>query len=301
MLCTDDTHPDDLVHGHLDLIIKKGLKNGIPFFKLIRAATLNPVLHYSLNVGFLRIGDPADFIIIDNPDNFNVLSTYINGINVASNGISLFETQTSPVVNNFNCSFISSDSLQIIPNGNNIKVINAVDGELLTYCTISPPLIKNNNIISDIENDILKIVIINRYKKSSPSIGFVKNFGLKKGAIASSISHDSHNIIAVGTSDDDIIRIVNKVIENKGGIAAGDENELKFLVLEIAGLMTRSNAETVAKKYSEVNKKAKELGSKLTAPFMTLSFMTLLVIPEIKIYDKGLFDVRSFKPTSLFA
>ncbi len=300
MFCTDDCHPDDLVKGHINKIISRAVKNGADVFDVISAATKNPKEHYNLNVGLLQVGDPADFIVVNNLEDFDVKKTYINGDLVYDNGKVLLEKLQEQIVNNFNCKPISVSDILVPEKGKKIQVIVAKDGDLLTGKETIIPRVENGNIISDIERDILKIVVVNRYKDSQPQVGFIKNFNLKKGAIAGSIAHDSHNIIAIGTNDTEIVNAINKVIENTGGIVACCGNEIKYLKLNVAGLMSTGEAEEVAIKYHEVQTMAKEMGSKLTAPFMTMAFMALLVIPELKIGDKGLFNVSKFDFTSLF-
>ncbi len=300
MFCTDDCHPDDLVKGHINKIISRAVKNGADIFDVISAATKNPKEHYNLNVGLLQVGDPADFIIVNNLEDFDVRKTYINGDLVYDNGEVLLEKLTEQVVNNFKCKPISVSNILVPEIGKKIQVIVANDGDLMTGKETVVPTVDNGNIVSDVKRDILKIVVVNRYKDSKPQVGFIKNFNLKKGAIAGSIAHDSHNIIAIGTNDNEIVNAINKVIENTGGIVACSGNMVKYLKLDVAGLMSTGEAEDVADKYYEVHTMAKEMGSKLTAPFMTMAFMALLVIPELKIGDKGLFDVSKFDFTSLF-
>ena len=300
MFCTDDCHPDDLVKGHINKIISRAVKKGADVFNVISAATKIPKEHYKLNVGLLQIGDPADFIVVNNLEDFNVEKTYINGNLVYDNGKVLLEKLSEKTINNFKCNPISESDITVPAKSSKIKVIIAKDGDLFTEKEIISPTIENGYVISDITRDILKIVVVNRYNDSIPQVGFIKNFNLKKGAIAGSIAHDSHNIIAIGTSDIEIVNAVNKVIKNKGGIVACSGNEFKYLKLNVAGLMSTDEAEEVAGKYNEVHTMAKEMGSKLTAPFMTMAFMALLVIPELKIGDKGLFDVSKFDFTSLF-
>ncbi len=300
MFCTDDCHPDDLVKGHINKIISRAVKNGADIFDVIAAATKNPVEHYNLNVGLLQIGDPADFIIVNNLEDFDVEKTFINGQLVFENGNVLLEKIPEKAINNFKCKPIIVNDIVITETGSKIQIIVAKDGDLLTGKEVVEPTIKNGNVVSDIARDILKIVVVNRYKDKKPQIGFIKNFNLKKGAIAGSIAHDSHNIIAIGTNDNDIVTAINKVIENTGGIVACNENIIKDLKLDVVGLMSTGEAEDVADKYHELDIMAKEMGSKLTAPFMTMAFMALLVIPELKIGDKGLFNVSKFDFTTLF-
>ncbi|MBI5218203.1 MAG: adenine deaminase [Bacteroidia bacterium] len=303
MLCTDDSHPEDIIReGHIDKIIKAGIAKGIDIFNLLKTATINPVKHYNLNVGLLQAGDPADFIVVDNLNDFNVLQTYINGIKLFDKGKLHFKLRGNPIeINNFKRTSVLSSDLKIKALSNNIRVIVVEDGELLTKSNIYPATIANGYAVQDINNDILKIVVLNRYDdESKPASGFIKNIGLKRGAIGTSIAHDSHNLIVTGTNDIDIINCFNILIENKGGLAACCGSESMSLPLEVAGLMSNKDGIAVAEKYNLLKQKAHEYGSNLKAPFMTLSFMSLLVIPELKLGDKGLFDVKKFEYTSLF-
>ena len=301
MFCTDDCHPDDLIKGHINKIMARAVAKGANIFDVIIAATKTPKEHYNLNTGLLQKGDPADIIIVNNLTDFDVEKTYIDGKLVFSQGKVLLEKQTEYAINNFKCKPIYSNDIIVENTGKKIQVIVAKDGDLLTGKEITEPTVIENKIVSDTARDILKIVVLNRYRESKPQVGFIKNFKLKKGAIAGSIAHDSHNIIAIGTTDEEIVLAINKVIENSGGIVACNAGEYKDLKLNVAGLMSTEDAEFVAEQYEKVHTMAKELGSELTAPFMTMAFMALLVIPELKIGDKGLFDVNKFEFTSLFA
>ncbi len=300
MLCTDDCHPDDLVKGHINLLIKRGLEKGIDLFDLLTVACVNPVRHYNLNVGLVQAGDPADFIIVDDLENLNVLETHINGKKVYSNGKALFEYKAGKPVNNFKREKISENDLLVKDNGKNIRVIKCFDGQLFTSSIVVKPNTRNSQVISDIKNDYLKLVVVNRYINSEPAIGFINGFGFKDGAVAQSIAHDSHNIIAIGTNDEDLLKVINTVISLKGGIAISEKRNIHQLHLEIAGLMSSENGEKIAAKYAKLNNLAKSLGSSFKSPLMTLSFMALMVIPELKLGDKGLFDVNAFSPVSLF-
>ena len=309
MLCTDDSHPDTLIHeGHIDKLIRRGQEKGLDIYHLIRAAAINPVEHYGLNVGLLREGDPADFIIVDNLKSFNVLSTFIEGNCVYDNGKVLFPMGQVSAKNVFNRNKISIDDVKLaVPPaeepgepGKKIRVIVARDGELITGQELALPEVENGNLVSDPARDILKMVVLSRYADDPAQIGFIKNIGLKKGAIASSIAHDSHNIIAVGATDKDIVEAVNRLVENRGGIVVGTAENLLDLPLEVAGLMSTLNGEDVASRYRLLNEEARRLGTSLTSPFMTLAFMSLLVIPELKLGDKGLFDVAKFEFVELF-
>ncbi|MGB9770897.1 MAG: adenine deaminase [Candidatus Kapaibacteriota bacterium] len=301
MFCTDDLHPFDLINGHINLLVKKAIHNGYDLFDVLQAVSLNPITHYNIPVGMLRVGEDADFIVVDNLNNFNIIETYIQGNLVYKNGSTLFEIGNYSTINNFNAKFKQNDDFVIKHESNSkIRIIEVIDGSLLTNQLIDYPKIHNGFIVSDTERDILKIAVVNRYENTKPSVGFIKNFGLIKGAVATSIAHDSHNIIVIGTTDEWITKAVNLVIEHKGGIAFVDENSEDILPLPIAGLMTNEDITFVAKKYNEIEGKVKSLGSRLASPLMTISFMSLLVIPSLKIGDRGLFDVNSFSFVNLF-
>ena len=300
MFCTDDCHPDDLVQGHINKIISRAVKKGADLFDVLAAATKNPKEHYNLNTGLLQLGDAADFIVVDNLEDFNVIQTYIEGELVFDNGNILLKRIEEKAINNFNCNPITVSDIEVKSKGETIQVIVAKDGDLLTGKEVIHPSVENGKIISNASKDILKIAVVNRYRDAKPQVGFVRNFNLKQGAIAGSIAHDSHNMISIGTNDEDMVKAINQVIENKGGIVAVNGTDIKSLKLNVAGLMSIEEAEEVARKYQEVHDMAKSLGSDLTAPFMTMAFMALLVIPDLKIGDKGLFDVSKFEFTSLF-
>ena len=305
MFCSDDKHPDNLVEGHINLLVKRALaKYPDLLFETLQMACVNPVLHYNLPVGLLREGDPADFIVIDNLQDFKVKQTYLNGEIVAEHGISKIENLPSDIVNNFNCktkkiedfAYENSELEQSM-----IKVIEVLDGQLITLKTEHNPKISDGFVVSDTERDILKIVVVNRYQNAPPAIGFIKNFGLKEGAIASSVAHDSHNIIAVGVDDESICEAVNMIIEARGGVSAiNGKGQKNILKLPIAGIMSDRDGYEIAKEYSAIDQFAKQLGCTLASPFMSLSFMALLVIPNLKLSDLGLFDGEKFAFTSLF-
>ncbi len=300
MFCSDDKHPDSLVEGHIDKLCARAITKGIDLFKVLQAACINPVHHYKLDVGLLQEGDAADFIIVNNLQEFKVHQTYINGELVAEDGKTFIKPVLVQLINNFSANEISEDDVKIYADSfsfinQQIPVIEALDGQLITNKIFTEPIIKNNEIGSDVINDILKIVVVNRYKTAPVAKAFIKNFGLKKGAIASSVAHDSHNIIAVGCSDAAITKAINLIIQKKGGVSCvDDESNEKIIPLPVAGLMSVDDGYKVAADYSDIDKMAKSLGSNLSAPFMTLSFMALLVIPHIKLSDKGLFDGDSF-------
>jgi len=299
MFCSDDKHPDDLVKGHINGLVKRALDLGYDKMKVLKVASLNPVKHYGLDVGLLRKGDYADFIVIDNFKDFNILKTYINGQLVAEEGKTLLPKISVGIINHFKVREKRDSDFMVKKGGEKIYVIQAIDGQLVTEKVQEAPLISDDYIVSDPERDILKLTVVNRYEDVPPAIAFIKNFGLNRGAIASSVSHDSHNIIAVGVSDKDIAKAVNLVIKNKGGLSIVYDDVEDVLPLPIAGLMTDEDGFRTAKRYSNLDKLTKGLGSNLRAPYMTLSFMALLVIPKLKLSDKGLFDGEKFEFTDL--
>lgn len=300
MLCSDDRHPDDLVKGHINLIVKRALKKGYDLFDVLRSCTINPALHYNLDTGLLRAGDDADFIIADDLENLNILETWVRGEKIAENGRSLIHHVTEIPVNRFDTDPVSPVELLVEASGTKIKVITATDGELITGSMLADAKIRDGFVIADPEHDILKIVVKNRYMNTPVSVGFINGFGIKKGAVASCVAHDSHNIIAAGCDDESIAEAINMIIAEKGGIAVAGPEEKLVLPLPFAGIMTGEDGYTAATLYETINKGAINLGSTLKAPFMTLSFMALLVIPELKISDKGLFDGKSFTFTEIF-
>lgn len=303
MFCSDDKHPDDLIVGHINLLCQRAVAKGFDVFKILKMACINPVKHYKMNIGLLQENDPADFIVVENLVDFKVLQTYIGGELVAENGQSFVKHVDFEKPNNFNTSKKEAADFEISGSAENssvseqakqIRVIEALEGQLITNEIHHKPKIENGKILPDIENDILKMAVVNRYQDTKPAIAFIKNFGLKKGAIASSVAHDCHNIVVVGTSDEEICKAVNILIENKGGVCAVNGSESKSLALPVAGIMSDQNGWEAGRLYQEIDAMSKELGSNLKAPFMTLSFMALLVIPDLKLSDKGLFSGNSF-------
>lgn len=299
MFCSDDKHPDDLIIGHINQFCARAVAKNIDVFKVLQAACINPVKHYNLDVGVLKEGDAADFILVEDLKEFKTLQTYINGELVFDNGISHIKPVAFKNINHFSCDKKTVSEFRVQSSAKQIRVIEALDGQLVTNEIKEDVLIENGNLVSNIEKDILKIAVVNRYQNQKPAIAFIKNFGLKQGAIASSVGHDSHNIIAVGVSDETICKAVNLIIENKGGICAVSHSEEKIVPLPIAGIMSDKDGQTIGKQYAELDMMAKQLGSKLHAPYMTLSFMALLVIPSLKLSDKGLFNGTDFKFVSL--
>jgi len=300
MFCSDDKHPDDLIVGHINLLCARAVAKGIDVFKVLQSACVNPVTHYKMNVGLLKKNDAADFIVVEDLVDFKVLQTYINGELVAKNGESFVKQVPFETPNNFNITSKEISDFAVSGSGSKIRVIEALEGQLITNEIHHKSLIIDGKIVSDTENDILKIAVVNRYQNTKPAIAFIKNFGLKKGAIASSVAHDCHNIVVVGTSDTEICNAVNLIIKNTGGVCAVNGSENKMLPLPVAGIMSDKNGWETGKLYQEIDAMAKELGSNLKAPFMTLSFMALLVIPSLKLSDKGLFDGIKFEFTNIF-
>lgn len=303
MFCSDDKHPNDLVVGQIDRIVSRSIAYGYDLFDVLNAACVNPVQHYGLYVGLLQPGDPADFIVVNNLSDFKVMQTYINGTLVAENGKSLIKRVDAEIVNNFNTwpKHVSDFEIEVDDSAPVIRVIEAHDGQLITGELREPGKCLDSKIISNTENDVLKLAVVERYGNSKPAVAFIRNFGLTKGAIASCVAHDSHNIIAVGVSDNDICEAVNAIIKNKGGISVVHNGKVEALPLPVAGIMTTEDGYKTAEHYTKLDAKAKELGTQLHAPFMTLSFMALLVIPQLKLSDKGLFDGSKFKFVDLIA
>jgi len=294
MFCSDDKHPDDLILGHINQLCARAVAKGMDIFKILQMACINPAHHYKMDVGLLKENDAADFIVVEDLVNFKVKQTYINGELVAENGQSFVQHVAFEKPNNFNTSAKTLNDFEVPSNAKTIRVIEALEGQLITneiHCT---PKIQDGNLVSDVDNDILKMAVVNRYQNEKPAIAFIKNFGLKKGAIASSVAHDCHNIVVVGTSDEEILSAVNLIIENTGGICAVNGEMKKSLALPVAGIMSDKDGWETGRLYQEIDAMAKELGSSLKAPFMTLSFMALLVIPDLKLSDKGLFSGNSF-------
>jgi adenine deaminase len=300
MFCCDDKHPDNLIESHINDHVKRALKHGHDLYDVLRAASYNVIKHYNLPIGLLQVGDNADFIEIDNIEKFNILKTFINGNVVAENGKSFITSVNAPIVNNFNCSLKQKSDFELKNESEKIRVIECLDGQLITNELYVNSFSVDGSEESNVEQDILKMAVVNRYNDAPIAKAFIKNVGLKHGAIASCVAHDCHNIVVVGTNDDDMCKAVNLIIKAKGGISLANGNEELVLELPIAGIMTNQAAEEVAEAYTKLDKRAKALGSKLRAPYMSLSFMALLVIPELKLSDKGLFNGKRFEFTNVF-
>lgn len=297
MFCSDDKHPDDLMKiGHVNSLAKRAVAKGHNPLKVLKICSYVPIKHYKLDVGLLQEDDKADFVIVDNLKDLTIKETYINGIKVAENGKPTFPRYVpNTLINQFVAQKITQSQLKALPTGEKLRVIVVEDGQLFTKLKLFTPKIEMGNVVSDVEQDVLKMVVYNRFQPSYLAIGFIKNIGLASGAMASTVAHDSHNIIAVGTSDAEIVSAINQIIDSKGGILACDGNKTSLLSLPVAGLMSDAEGSEIALRYEKADTMAKQLGSTLSSPFMTLAFMSLLVIPEIKLGDKGLFDVNKFE------
>lgn len=301
MFCSDDKHPDDLVKGHINQIVARAIKDGFNLYDVLRIACVNPRKHYSLKSGLLTMDRPADFILVEDLNSFTVKEVYVSGQMVAKDGNYLPEPKPISIINQFHARPIKKEDLRLSALTSQLSIIQAIDGQLITNKISHPAYILDGYAVSDARNDVLKIVVINRYQPSAPAIGFVRGFGLKSGAIASCVAHDSHNIIAVGVDDESLTTVINKVIAQNGGIAACLHQFVLGLELPIAGIMSNLDGQSVAKSYSLIDHFVrKDLKSTLKAPFMTLSFMALPVIPSLKMTDKGLFDGDRFEWTPVF-
>jgi len=299
MFCSDDKHPDDLAIGHINQLAARSIKLGYELHDILRASSVHAVQHYGLDTGLLQEGDPADFVVLKDINSVSVRETWINGTCVYRDGNVLFDTVKASIINNFVSRNIKKAELKkkttAAGKTQEVPVIVARDGELITEKFIESLTIADGTILPDPDRDILKVVVVNRYEKSEPAVGFIKNFGIKNGAIASSVAHDSHNIIAVGSSDEHLARVINKIMDEKGGIAVSDASGVDILPLPVGGIMTNRNGKDTAESYKRLTQKAIDLGSTLNSPFMTISFMALLVIPKLKMSDKGLFDAENFE------
>jgi adenine deaminase len=296
-IVSDDKNPKDLLNGHLNESVKKAVDLGIDLIKAIEMVTINPAAHYDLDGGSIVTGSQADFVIIDNLHDFNILKTYIAGECVFDGENVLFDVEDVEFENTINADKKSHADFDICFDGDEceVNVIECIDGDLLTKKTTAKLAVKDGIVQPDIFQDVLKISVVERYGSNNVANAFIKGFGLKKGAMASSISHDSHNIVVVGYSSEMMAEAVNKVIDNKGGLAVVSEDFEDSLSLPIAGLMSNEDGHDIAKKLTILQKMASALGCKLTAPFMTMAFMSLLVIPSLKLSDRGLFDGDNFE------
>ena len=300
MLCSDDKHPDEFLLGHINQLAARAIASGRDLMNVLQVACVNPVDHYSLDVGLLRVGDPADFIVVEDLAEFKVAETYIAGQLLARNGECLMPAAETETLNNFVAHPIEVSQLEVRAEGNQVRVIQAIEGQLITREVIRDCCVEDGKVVADLENDVLKIVVANRYKKAPPQVALVTGFELNQGALAGSVAHDSHNIVAIGTNDEDLVAAINAVIQHRGGLAVSGNGQTDVLPLPVAGLMSTESCESVGETYGQLDCRIKEFGTPLRAPFMTLSFMALLVIPSLKISDRGLFDGDRFEFVSLF-
>jgi len=295
LFCTDDCHPDELQTHYIDDLVRRSLKKGYSIQNIITACTKNAIDHYELNVGFLKTGDCADFIVVDNLENFTVLKTFLDGVEVFDGVQVNVQKKNETSINNFYCNDVALNDIQIKAKpGTDLHIIGIVKDSLLTKHICIPVTSSSQFIKSDVANDILKIVVVNRYEKAKPAVGFIKGLGLNSGAIGGSVAHDSHNIIVIGTDDESILRAISLIQKNRGGLAVVNDKLENILPLPIAGLMSDQSCEVVAREYKKMNALVKEMGCIQNAPFMTMAFMALLVIPELKLSDRGLFDGNKF-------
>lgn len=301
MLCSDDKHPDELLAGHIDRLAARAVAGGLPWQLVLRVACVTPVAHYRLPTGLLRVGDRADFIRVSGLEDFEVRETWIAGRCVARAGQALFDVGSSDAPNRFLPPVVTAGDFAIRAEGSLVRAIRAIDGSLVTGEEFVPVPLDGRLAVADPSNDLLKIVVVNRYAPSPPAVGFIRGFGLRAGAIASSVAHDSHNIVAVGVDDDSLARAVRALGRSRGGLAVVAGPDEQVMPLPVAGLMTTGSCEEAALAYGALDTAAKALGCPLRAPFMTLSFMALLVIPSLKLGDRGLFDGRNFEFVPVFA
>jgi adenine deaminase len=300
MFCSDDKHPDSLVEGHIDQLVRRAVAKGKDIYAVLKAACINPVRHFGLDVGQLKVGDPADFIVVDDLASLRVKQTYIQGVLVAEHARPKISSVAVRRPNNFHARPVEPSHFKMPALSANIRVIEAHEGQLITTASVLPARIEKGMAVADTERDILKIAVINRYKESPPSVAFIRNLGIREGAIASSVAHDSHNIIVAGTDDVSMAHAVNAVIREKGGISAVHGGHVSVLPLPVGGIMSDADGYEVARRYQALDRLAKSMGSTLGAPFMTLSFMALLVIPSLKLSDQGLFDGSEFRFVPVF-
>lgn len=300
MFCSDDKHPNDLVHGHINSLVARAVAKGIPVLDALRAAFLNPLRHYRLPLGLLREGDPANLVALRDLEHFAALDTWVGGRHLASGGRPLMAHQQVSAPNRFAAQPLSADALRLPLEGPRVQVMVVDDGQIVTRRGWADVRQSGPWLEPDTERDLLVLAVINRYEPAPPALAIVQGFGLKRGALASTVAHDSHNIIAVGADRESLARAVNALVEYGGGVAAADAQGCELLPLPIAGLMSDRDGWEVARRYEQVDAMAKAMGCALEAPFMSLSFLALLVIPSLKLSDKGLFDGERFAFTPLF-
>lgn len=297
MFCTDDCHPDDLVTGHINRLAARACALGYDLFDVLTAACITPRQHYHLPLGSLQQGDPMTGALVSDLQSFRVQRTFIDGVPVFSVGEPQLTYRRATPINHFNATLIAPDDLRILgPHAPSAqcRIIVAQDGQLMTSEAIETMAVHQGQIAAAPERDILLMAVVNRYAKAQPAMALVRGFGLKTGALASSVAHDSHNVVAVGCDAASLAKAINAVIATGGGLAVSDGTDMLALPLPIAGLMSDREGDSVAHDFSQLTAKAHALGSQLRSPLMALSFMALLVIPRLKLSDKGLFDGERF-------
>lgn len=304
MFCSDDKHPDDLLLGHINLLVRRALARGSDLFDVLRVASVNPVKHYGLPVGLLQPGDPADFLEVDDLSTLRIRRVYVDGVLAAEDGVARWPHRPPAAPNRFSAHAKRPEDFRVpvtaAQAGKRVRVIEAIDGQLVTGCALLAPRVESDLLMASPAEDVLKLALVDRYEDRPPAVAMVKGFGLARGAIASSVSHDSHHLVAVGATDAELARAVDLVVAARGGLSAVGLEHEEILPLPIAGLMSDRPGAEVAARYSTLDRYAKQLGSRLSAPFMTLSFMALLVIPALKLSPNGLFDVERFRRVGLF-
>jgi adenine deaminase len=294
MFCSDDKHPDDLAEGHINQLVARAVAEGHDLFDVLHIACLNPIAHYRLPLGRLRVGDAFDAVLVQDLGAFRALATWLAGVKVAENGQTLLPSLPVAAKNVWRARAITRDDLRLSDDGRPLRVIEAFDGELITREVAARPQSREGAFLPDTDQDLLFLLVMNRYQQVAPALAIIKGFGLKRGALASSVAHDSHNLVAVAADLDDLLLAVNSLVKSGGGVSVADGGRVDCLPLPVAGLMSDADGDTVAARYHELDGLAHGLGSTLRAPFMTLSFMALLVIPELKLSDRGLFDGKTF-------
>jgi adenine deaminase len=295
-IVSDDKHPGDLLKGHIDVMVRKAIEYGIDPFEAVKMVTINPAEHYNLGTGTIYPGKAADIIVVNNMKDMNVERVFIDGNLVAKEGKCLFIVKPLKLPNTFSLKPKKPSDFNVKSSNPTeiVRVIDVVEDQIVTKESSAILDTVKGNLEADLDNDILKISVVERYGFGRISNAFIKGFGLKNGAIATSIAHDSHNILSVGTNSKDIAIAVNTVLRNNGGLVAVFNDDCYSLKLPLAGLMSIKPASEVSSDLNMLHRVVKNMGSKLQSPFMTLSFMALLVIPALKISDQGLFDVEKF-------
>ncbi|MCD6419769.1 MAG: adenine deaminase [Synergistetes bacterium] len=308
--CTDDKHPGDMLEeGHIDYMVRRAIQKGIDPIIAIRMATINTARHYNLrSMGAIAPGYKADMVVTDSLEDFSPKLVIKDAQVVAREGRIVTEIVGNkyeipkPIKNSFGCPEITLEDIRISATSNRVRAIRVFDESLLTKEEIVEVNFKSGYIEPDTEKDLLQIVVINRYRKEKElSHGFIRGTGLKRGAVATSVGHDSHNLCVIGSNQEDMVLAANTVIRHQGGLVVTvDQKVLEFIPLSIGGLMSTEKMEVVAEKINHMKEILKENGSLLDDLFMTVSFIQLPVIPEIRITDKGIVDARKGEFRSLF-